>query len=546
MTTHEVFNQPPALENYDLYETDAALREALEREGAAWGEKRLREYGALAGSELLALGFQANSNAPLLHTHDRHGRRRDEVEYHPAYHRVLATAVAHELHALPWREPRPGAHVLRSALCYLHGQVEAGTFCPLSMAYAAVPTLRAEPAIAELWEPRLFSTEYDPGSAPVEDKSGVLLGMGMTEKQGGSDVRSNTTQARPCGAPGATREYELVGHKWFLSAPMSDAFLVLAQADRGLSCFLLPRWRPDGSRNGIRLQRLKDKLGNRSNASSEVEFDGAWALMIGEEGRGVRTIIEMVALTRLDCMTQSSALMRQAVAQATHHAAHREAFGKRLVDQPLMQNVLADLALEAEAALNLTLRVARAVEEGQQDEQAARLARLATPVAKYWICKRAPMHVNEAQECLGGAGYVEESILPRLYREAPLLSIWEGCGNIQCLDVLRAVLGQPETLAIFLDEVRLASGGDRRLDAAVRALEAELGDGTALEYRARRIVGRMALLLQASLLVRAGNAQVSDAFCARLDPDAGGMLGTLPAGFDARAIAERARPLLDS
>jgi putative acyl-CoA dehydrogenase len=545
MPTHEVENQPPPLEGLDLYATDAALREGVAREGAAWGDERLREYGRLAGSELMALGFEANASRPALRSHDRFGHRLDEVAFHPAYHRILEIAIGHGLHALPWREPRPGAHVLRAALCYLHAQAEAGTYCPLSMTYAAVPTLRFQPEIAALWEPRLLSTSYDPRSIPAERKRGCAIGMGMTEKQGGSDVRANTTRAAPLGAAGPGREYELIGHKWFFSAPMCDAFLVLAQAERGLSCFLLPRWRPDGSRNALRLQRLKDKLGNHSNASSEVEFEGAWAVMVGDEGRGVATIIEMVALTRLDCMVQSSALMRQALAQATHHAAHRRAFGRALLEQPLMQNVLADLAVEVEAALALTLRVARAIDESREDEGAALFARLATPVGKYWVCKRAPAHVNEAQECLGGAGYVEESILPRLYREAPLLSIWEGCGNIQCLDVLRALVREPGTREAFFAEVALARGADRRLDAARAELEKELADPAEAEHRARRIVERMAILLQASLLARAGNAAVADAFCTRLEPGRGLAFGTLPRGVDARALAERARPRVD-
>ena len=545
-TTHEVFNQPPPLEDYNLYGQDAALQEAVAREIRGWQGERLEKYGALAGSELLDLGFQENAHPPELRTHDRYGHRIDEVEYHPSYHRLMQIADAHELHTLPWRDPCPEAHGTRAVLCFLHGQVEAGTCCPLSMQYACVPTLRHQPDVAASWEPRVLSTHYDPRCIPAERKHGVHVGMGMTEKQGGSDVRTNTSRALPLGTGGPGCDYEVVGHKWFVSAPMCDAFLVLAQTGRGRgpSCFLLPRWRPDGSRNAIRLQRLKDKLGNRSNASSEMEFQNAWAVMVGEEGRGIATIIEMVALTRLDCLTQSAALMRQAVAQATHHAAYREAFGRRLLDLPLMQNVLADLALESEAATNLMLRVARTVGESERDEAAALLARIATPIAKYWVCKRAPMHVNEAQECLGGAGYVEESILPRLYREAPVLSIWEGCGNVQCIDVLRAIAREPEVLEAFFTEVESASGGDRRLDAAVADLRGSLRDRGDVELRARHLVERMALVLQASLLVRAGNALVSDAFCTRLAPGAGLAFGTLPADVDARALAERARPRL--
>jgi putative acyl-CoA dehydrogenase len=537
--THEVLNQPPPLEGTNLWEQDAALREAMALEGGAWGEERLAAYGALAGGELLELGFQANENRPVLRTHDRYGHRVDAVDFHPAYHRVMETAVAHGLHALPWTSDRPGRQVVRAALCYLHGQVEAGSCCPISMTFAAVPALRHEPAVADVWLPRLFSESYDPRALPADEKRGCTMGMGMTEKQGGSDVRASTTRAVPTGDG-----YAITGHKWFLSAPMCDAFLVLAQTDRGLTCFLLPRLRPDGKHNGLRLQRLKDKLGNHSNASSEVEFEDASAVRVGEEGRGVATIIEMVALTRLDCMIQSSARMRQALAQATHHAAYRKAFGKKLVDQPLMQNVLADLAVESEAALRLTLRVARAVEEGEADPHAGGFARIATAVGKYWICKRAPMQVNEAQECLGGAGYVEESILPRLYREAPLLSIWEGCGNIQCLDVLRAAVREPEALEAFVAEVKTAAGCDARLDAAIGRMEVALADPDEAERRLRHTVEWMATALQGALLVRAGNEAVAEAFCARLADGAGRMLGTLPAEIDTRGLAERARPRL--
>ncbi len=542
--THEVTNQPPPLEGVNLYEQDATLREAVEREGGAWGEARLLAYGALAGGELLALGFEANENRPVLRSHDRYGNRVDEVRFHPAWHRVMETAIAHGLHALPWTESRPGRQVVRAALCYLHGQVESGSYCPLSMTFAAVPTLRHEPALAEVWLPRILSDRYDPRALPAEEKSGCTVGMGMTEKQGGSDVRANTTRAVALAEGGA--EYALTGHKWFFSAPQSDAFLVLAQAPRGLTCFLLPRFRPDGDRNALQIQRLKNKLGNHSNASSEVEFEDAWALRVGDEGRGVANILEMVALTRLDCMIQSSALMRQALSQATHHAAYRQAFGKKLVDQPLMQSVLADLAVESEAALALTLRVARAVEEGEEDLHAAGFARIATAVGKYWICKRTPMQVNEAQECLGGAGYVEESILPRLYREAPLLSIWEGCGNIQCLDVLRAAVREPEALEAFAAEVALGEGLDPRADLAIRRMRESLADSEEAERRARASVERMALALQASLLLRAGNDAVAETFLSRLEDGAGRLFGTLPASVDARALAERARPRLAS
>ncbi len=540
--THEVLNQPPALENVNFYAQDLPLREAVIREGGAWGESRLMRYGEIAGSELIRLGFEANQHKPVLKTHDRFGHRIDEVEFHPAYHRLMQVAIEHELPTLAWRDPRPGAHVVSHALSYLHSQVEAGTGCPLTMTYACIPALRHQPEVARLWEPLILSTEYDPRNLPAEQKKGVTIGMGMTEKQGGSDVRANTTRAYPLGAGGPGQAYELVGHKWFFSAPMCDAFLVLAQAARGLSCFLLPRWRPDGTRNAIHIQRLKDKLGNWSNASSEVEFHRAWVVMVGEEGRGVPTIIEMVAHTRLDCMAGSAALMRQALTQAIHHCAHRSAFGRVLIDQPLMQNVLADLALESEAALALMLRVARAFDESARDEQAARFARIATGLGKYWICKRTPMMVNEAQECLGGAGYVEEHILPRLYREAPLNSIWEGSGNIQCLDVLRAMGREQGTLEAFFAELEPARGEHALLDAAMADLKDEFARMAGIETRARRVVEKMALALQASLLSRAGNASVSDAFCAsRLGTDRGHAFGTLPEGIDFSALIERSR-----
>jgi putative acyl-CoA dehydrogenase len=455
----------------------------------------------------------------------------------------MRLAVAHELHALPWRDPRPGAHVARAALFMLLGQAESGHGCPISMTYSGVPALRVQPEIAAEWEPRLTSTQYDPRMIPSDQKTGALCGMAMTEKQGGSDVRANTTRARALGRGGPGGEYEITGHKWFCSAPMCDAFLVLAHTERGLSCFLLPRWLPDGTRNRFYIQRLKDKLGNRSNASSEVEFDAAWARMVGEDGRGVPTIIEMVNHTRLDCVIGVAAQMRQAVAQATHHAAHRSAFGKLLADQPLMQNVLADLGVESEAATTAMMRLARAYDEGARDAQQRHFARLATAVVKYWVCKRAPTHVAEALECLGGSGYVEETMMPRLYREAPLNGIWEGSGNVICLDVLRAMGREPESVEAFFDEVGLAGGAEPRLIAFTNALRKDLSDFDAIEYHARHIVERMALALQASLLVRHGDPAVADAFCAsRLTETHGRAFGTLPRGVDCRRVIERVRP----
>jgi putative acyl-CoA dehydrogenase len=543
MSTHDVLNQPPPLEDYDLFATDRALGEGLEREGAGWARERVARLGALVGGEPLAWGRLANANPPVLRTHDRYGHRIDEVEFHPAWHELMRVAVGHEVHALPWRDPRPGAHVARAALFYLQSQVEAGHMCPISMTYSCIPALRVQPDVAAEWEPRIVSSEYDPRMLPAPAKRGALCGMAMTEKQGGSDVRANTTRAEPLAGRGPGAAYALTGHKWFCSAPMSDVFLVLAHTERGLSCFLLPRWTPDGTRNRFAILRLKDKLGNRANASSEVEFDRAWARLLGEEGRGVATIIEMVTHTRLDCVIGSAAGMRQAVAQATHHASHRAAFGKRLVEQPLMTNVLADLCIESEAATAAMLRLARAYDDGPGDEGQRRFARLATAVVKYWVCKRAPAHAAEALECLGGNGYVEESMMPRLYREAPVNSIWEGSGNVICLDVLRAMGQSPESVEAFFAEVGRAGGSDPRLDAFVADLRRELADFDAVETRARRIVERMALALQGSLLVRHADPAVADAFCAsRLGGDAGLAFGTLPRGLDLRRIVERARP----
>jgi putative acyl-CoA dehydrogenase len=534
--THAVFNQTPPLEDYDVFASDRPLVEALRREGAGWAEERARAFGELAGrGSTIAWGFQANDNRPVLRTHDRAGNRIDEVEFHPSWHALMGLAVEHGLHALPWAEPRPGAHVARAALFYTLAQVEAGVGCPLSMTYSVVPALRREPAVAAEWEPRIASYLYDPRPVPVREKRGVLCGMAMTEKQGGSDVRANTTRAVPL--PGST-EYEITGHKWFCSAPMCDAFLVLAQAPGGLTCFLLPRFAPDGARNRFHLQRLKDKLGNRSNASSEVELRAAWARRIGEEGRGVPTILEMVMHTRLDCVIGSSASLRQGTAQAIHHARHRRTFGRLLIDHPLMRNVLADLAVESEAATVATMRLARAYDEDEGPFQ-----RLATAVLKYWICKRAPVHAAEALECLGGNGYVEDWPLARLYREAPLNSIWEGSGNVQCLDVLRAVAKTPESLAAFLDEIARARGGDARLDAYVAALREDLNRIGDAEAEARRVVERLALALQGSLLVRHSPAAVADAFCAtRLAGEGGRAFGTLPAGMDFGGILERHTP----
>jgi putative acyl-CoA dehydrogenase len=533
-------NQSVALEDYDTLHADRPLAEALTREGAGWARERAHALGTIAGSaKILQAGREANANKPVFRPFDRFGHRIDEVDYHPSYHRFMALAVEHELHALPWRDPQPGAHVARAALFMTLSRSEPGHGCPISMTYSAVPALRATPQVAAAWEPRITSTVYDGALRP--DKPGAIVGMAMTEKQGGSDVRANITVAEP--ADGA---YRLTGHKWFCSAPMSDLFLVLAQTEDGLSCFALPRITPDGGRNALRIQRLKDKLGNWSNASSEIELHGAYAQMVGEPGRGVPTIIEMVAHTRLDCVIGSAAGMRWAVANATWHAAHRSAFGKRLADQPLMRNVLADLCLESEAATALAMRVARAYDETRFDERARQLRRLATAVGKYWVCKRGPGHAFEALECLGGNGYIEESGMPRLYREMPLASIWEGSGNVMALDVLRALsrgAGGEGVLTAFLDEVDEAAGADPRLDAFSARLRDEFADPEAIELRARRVVEHMALALQASLLVRHAPPAVADAFCAsRLAGDGGLQYGTLPAGADLQAIVERHTP----
>lgn len=541
-TTHTVTNQAPPLVGHDVYGGDRALTEGVERHLASADPELLGEVrdeltllGRSAGSaQAQEWGRLANENPPKLRTHDRYGNRIDEVEFHPAWHRLLGKAVASGL-TDAWG--RPAGHLRRAAGFFVWSQAEAGHGCPVSMTHAAVPALRADPELAAEWEPRLTSHVYEEGLAPAAEKAGVLFGMGMTEKQGGSDVRANTTAAVPLDAPG---EYVLTGHKWFCSAPMSDGFLVLAQAPGGLSCFLVPRVLPDGTRNVFAIQRLKDKLGNRSNASSEVEFDGTWARRVGEEGRGVRTIIEMVAATRLDCVIGSASLMRQALTQAAHHAEHRSAFGSLLIDQPLMRNVLADLAVESEAATTLTLRLAAAYDAGTDQEKA--FLRLAVPAAKYWVTKRCTPMVAEALECLGGNGYVEESGMPRLLRESPLNSIWEGSGNVQALDVLRALQREPEALNAFLQEVGRARGADHRLDSAIKDLLTELADLDGIEARARRVVERMALVLQGSLLVRWAPPAVADAFCAsRLGGDWGAAFGTLPHSLDLGAIVERAR-----
>ncbi len=540
--THEVFNQSSPLEGQDVFATDRVLVEAVNREGAEWATDHLSEVGRFAGSALAQRwGREANENPPKLKTHDRFGHRIDEVEFHPAWHELMEKGIGFGLHSAPWTDPQPGAHVARAAAFMCFSQAEAGVGCPISMTYSVIPALRKQPELAAEWEPRFMSKAYDGELRPAPDKPGAVCGMAMTEKQGGSDVRANTTTAQPLNGGGPGAEYEIVGHKWFCSAPMCDAFLVLAQTESGISCFLMPRFTPDGERNRFHIQRLKDKLGNRSNASSEVEFRGAWARMVGEEGRGVPTIIEMVNHTRLDCASGSATGMRAGLAMAIHHCQERSAFGRLLAEQPLMQNVLADLAIESEAATIASLRLARAYDESiAGDENATRFKRIANAVLKYWISKRAPVHAVECLECFGGNGYVEESGMPRLYRESPLASIWEGSGNVQCLDVLRAMVKSPDSVEAFFGEIAEAEGAEPRLDAYVSSLRGELTDMEGIESRARRIVERMALALQGSLLVRHGDQEVADAFCAsRLAGDWGHAFGTLPAGTDFGRIVER-------
>ncbi|WP_163727164.1 acyl-CoA dehydrogenase family protein [Mycolicibacterium psychrotolerans] len=547
MDTHVVTNQVPPLENFNPA-ASPVLAEALIREGGQWGADEVHELGALGGStRAQRWGELADRNRPVLHTHDRNGHRIDEIEFDPAYHELMSVAVGHGLHAAPWADDRPGAHVVRAAKTSVWTP-EPGHICPISMTYAVVPALRHNPELAAVYEPLLTSRSYDPHLAVPTTKAGITAGMSMTEKQGGSDVRAGTTEATPNG----DGTYSLRGHKWFTSAPMCDIFLVLAQArDRGersdgkgggLSCFLLPRILPDGSRNRMFLQRLKDKLGNHANASSEVEYDGATAWLVGEEGRGVPTIIEMVNLTRLDCTLGSATSMRNGLMRAIHHAQHRKAFGAYLIDQPLMRNVLADLAVEAEAATMLAMRMAGATDHAVRgDERETLLRRIGLAAAKYWVCKRATPHAAEAMECLGGNGYVEDSGMPRLYREAPLMGIWEGSGNVSALDALRAMMTRPECIDVLFDELAITTGHDARLDAHVGALRPQLGDLESIQYRARQVAEDIALALQGSLLVRHGHPAVAEAFLAtRMGGQWGGAFGTLPTGLDLAPILERA------
>ena len=547
--THVVTNVASELVDYNLFTSDTPLVEALRREGGAWGAASAADFGAMAGrAEYLELGHLANKYTPELETHDRFGRRVDLVRYHDAYHRLMRTSLEEGLHASPWTDPKPGAHVVRAAKSAIQGQVEAGHGCPVTMTFASIPSLRQQPDLAELYESKILARGYDPRNVPVADKSAITVGMGMTEKQGGSDVRANSTRATPVGQPGPGQLYSLTGHKWFLSAPMCDVFLVLAQTEPGLACFLVPRWLPDGTKNALQVIRLKDKMANRSNASSEVELRGAQGWLVGQEGRGVATIIEMVGLTRFDCMVGSAALMRAGLANAIHHCRERSAFGARLTDQPLMQNVLADLCLEYEGAIAFAMRMGRSLDTRDRDVREGHLSRLATAVGKYWVCKRAPQHSYEIMECIGGSGVMENAIYPRLFRESVINPIWEGSGNVQCLDVLRAIGKDTGVVRSFFSEVKLAQGGNAHLDAYVTAFERQMNsvdfsDMASVEFGARHMVDQLALAFQASLLVRHAPSAVSEAFCASRLASAGQhQYGTLPVGTDVRAILERADP----
>ncbi|MGX5201409.1 acyl-CoA dehydrogenase family protein [Aliikangiella sp. IMCC44632] len=544
--THQVFNQPTALENYNAYTSDQVLNHYIEKFGGAWGQERLSDYGHQVGNQLLTAGFSANQFKPEFETHDRFGHRIDQVNFHPAYHQLMDSAIRAGHHSLPWTTPDLGSHVIRAGIAYLHTQADPGSGCPLTMTFSAVPAIKHQPDIAKVWLPKITANHYDPQNRPFHEKQGVTIGMAMTEKQGGSDVRANTTKALPIDLRGGGKSYLLTGHKWFCSAPMCDAFLVLAQAEGGLSCFLLPRWRPDGTKNSMFIQRLKNKMGNISNASSEVEFREAFAWLIGEEGRGVKTILEMVSLTRFDCMLGSSAIMRLAVAQAIHHTGGREVFGQNLQQQPLMKNVLADLALESEAALAISLRLAKAL-DNQAQESERLLLRIGTAIGKYWICKRAPQHTYEAMESIGGVGVVEDNVLARLYRESPVNAIWEGSGNIQCLDVARAIIKEPKVTANFINELEQAQAKFKAYDDSLGQLKNALAQNKIAETDLRYWVEKMALLWQASVLINYSPAFVAEAFInGRLGSRPSQMYGALQSNTAFEQLIERAAPKLTS
>ncbi len=550
--THDVFNQPTALDPFNAFEGDQALQHWVTTFQGDWHKDVMSHYGARVGSDLFEAGFAANKYKPEFKSHSRFGERIDQVDFHPAYHLLMEAAIEAGHHSLPWAQKKMGAHVARAAMEYMHSQADPGSGCPLTMTFASVPAIAHQPNIAKDWLPKITANVYDPRNVPFYEKKGLTIGMAMTEKQGGSDVRANTTRATAIDKHGPGEAYELVGHKWFCSAPMCDGFLVLAYTgskEQGLSCFLLPRWRPDGRKNEMVIQRIKDKMGNVSNASSEVEYRGAFAWMIGEEGRGVRTIIEMVSMTRFDCMVGSSGIMRQALAQAVHHTSGRAAFGANLHDQPLMQNVLADLAIESEAALAISMRIAHSLDVLQQDdvdaetlEQESKFSRVATAIGKYWICKRAAQFTYECMECIGGVGVVEDNILPRLYRESPINAIWEGSGNVQCLDVLRAMQKDKTVLDAFMTELKKGLGVYRVFDQYLENVSDEFNDLVSLEFRARSVVEKLALAWQASTLIQFGDESVAFGYVhSRLNQYGGYHYGTLPKEVDVKSIIERAR-----
>ncbi len=539
--THQVFNQPKPLEQYNAFTADTVLQYWVDQFGGSWGADILTGFGHGIGHELQSAGFLANKHLPEFQPHDRFGHRIDQVDYHPAYHQLMQHAVEHGHCSLPWTAEKPGAHVVRGAVAFLHSHADPGSGCPLTMTFASVPAISVQPDVAEKWLPKVLAQTYDGSNKPWFDKDGVTIGMAMTEKQGGSDVRANTTVAVPVDEPGPGKLYRLTGHKWFCSAPMCDAFLVLAQANEKISCFLVPRWREDGSKNPIHIQRLKNKLGNKSNASSEIEFRDAHGWLLGEEGRGIATIIQMVALTRYDCMLGSSALMAQAAKEALWHTSGRSVFGKNLHEQPLMLNVLADLAIEAEAALAISLRIARALDNSDDSHEAA-LIRSSTAIGKYWICKRAIQHTYEAMECIGGVGYVEENITSRLYREAPVNAIWEGSGNVQCLDLLRVLHREPETLEALLSELAQASGKHPLYDSALAKLQEALACQNNVEIRARQLMEQLALCWQAATLLVYGEPLIAEAFVRSRLATSFHQYGTLPEDIDVNAIVKRAMP----
>lgn len=540
--THEVTNQPSLPADYNAYTTDQPLIEAIEQFGGNPNAPVLVEFGALAGSQhWLENGRLANQHRPQFNSHDRYGNRIDQVDFHPSYHAFMLQSTQFGLHALDWNHPTVESHLSRTALFYMQNQVEAGHCCPITMTHACVPTLQHQPDVAALWLPKILASGYEHGNKPVSEKSAVTIGMAMTEKQGGSDVRSNTTQAVPM-MNGDDLTYALTGHKYFVSAPMSDAFLTLAQTPEGLTCFLMPRWRPDGSKNSLFIQQIKDKMGNVSNATSEMELRETFAWRIGDSGRGVANILQMVSLTRFDCMLGSAGGMRRALTEAIYHADHRQAFGDYLSSQPLMTNVLADLAIESEAALWMSMRIGRAQALADQSDEAHLLARIGVAIAKYWICKRTPDHAFEAMEVIGGSGVMESTDMPRLFRESPVNAIWEGSSNVQCLDILRAMQKSPESQTVFYDELHRAKGLHTDYDSALNRLISASKNTANMQYRARDLAGQMALLFQGCQLLLKGHAGVASAFCeSRLSANRSMAYGALPVGIDTNSIIDRAR-----